>query len=458
MGRHLIYRTLSAGACFAGCLLPAAVQGNETEIAYGFSQSFESSDNLGLDPISLGSTTFASTGLTFGLLRETPLDRFGLTASGTLRAVNGPGAESGLDDQRLELSYDREGARSAFGINASYLQSDIEFLRPLEDFENDEGEIELPSDLDDLNGTGTRESYRTGFTLELGQDEPVGAAFSGEYLALRYSDTSNSSLSDNDRSNLDADLFLRFTPLVTGTLGAAYQVYDAEDEEQTRRETNTGYFGLNFEVSPILRLETQLGYTTIDTREFGTVTQTQGPSGLLRLERDMPNGIVSAEIEQIVTEDGDIRNFLAGRSLDLPAGSFAVALGVADTDAGGSDFIGSLDWSQELASGAMSARLDRSLRFDEENGNTLRTALFFDYAHDINSVSAIGLNAGYTISDKTGGKTDIGDFTVSYRHALTRDWGLDLGYRYRLREELEEPRAQSHSVFFTMRRDLVFRP
>ncbi len=458
MGRHLIYRTLSAGAWSLCCLSPALAQESGTELTFGFSQSIETDDNLDLDPVSQGRTTFAATGLSFGLVHETPLDRIGVAVSGVLRAVDGPGVDSGLDDQRLDLDYDRVGAQSAFNFNVGYLQSNIQFLRPLEDFENSDGQIELPPDLDDLNGTGNRERYRAGLALELGQEAPIGAALAANYLDLRYTDTTDPGLTDNDRTNLDADLFLRFSPLVEGVLGADYRLFNQDDAEQTRRKTKIGYFGLNVELSSIWRLESQLGYTTIDTREFGVVTRTDGPSGLLRFERDMPNGTFEAGYEQIVTEDGDIRNLTVGRSLELPTGEFAFTAGVADSELDSADFIGSLDWVQQLPRGEFNARFARSLDFDEDKGNILRTALFLGYTHNINAVSNINLNAAYTVSEELTRTIDRANFTASYQHSLTKDWVLSTGYRYRMREELTDPRAQSHAVFFTIGRDFIVRP
>lgn len=424
----------------------------------GFNQSFETDDNLDLDPVSVGRTTFASTRLSLGLTHETPLDQFGLNASGVIRAVNGPGVDSGVDNQRVGLTYNRAGAQAAFGFNTSYFQSNIEFLRPLEEFRNDEGEIELPPDLDDLNGTGNRERYRTGLSLELGQNAPIGAAFNASYLALRYTDTTDPGLNDNDRYNMDAELFLRFSPLIEGTLGLDYGLFESDDTEQTKRETTTGFFSLGVELSPIWRLTAGFGYTTIDTREFGVVTRTDGPTGRLQLERDMPNGSIGAEIEQIVTDDGDIRNFLISRNMGLPAGELSFTIGVSDSELDNATPIGSLNWSQNFPRSVISAQIRRSVDFDQEKGNVIRTAAFLGYFYEINSVSGINLNAGYTISDEVTDTIDRANFTASYQYTLTEDWALNTGYRYRMREELTDPRAQSHAVFFNIGRDFNLRP
>ncbi len=458
MGRYLIYRGFLAGVCSVFCGMPVAAQEGGTQVVLGFSQRFVTDDNLDLDPVSLGRTTFAETGLSLNLNRETPLDRFSFGASAVVRAVDGPGAQSGLDDQRLDLTYGRQGANSGFSFSAGYLQSNIEFLRPLQDFETSDGEILLPPDLDDLNGTGNRERFRTGAGLELGRGGPFEARFAAEYLALKYTDTTDPGLFDNERTNLGADFGLRLSPTVTGTFGGAYRLYNADDTEDTRRETVRNYIGLNYAITPIWNLDARFGYATIDTREFGTTTRSDGPEGLVRLVREMPNGSVSAEAEQYVTEDGEIRTLSVGRSFTLPTGDFAASIGVADSELDQSAVIGSLNWRQETAQGEFSALFRRWVEFDEEKGNVLRTGLFLGYNYQINSVSGIVLDAGYTISEEINNQIDRADFVAAYQHSITKDWAVRTGYNYRMRKERAEPRANSHSVFVTLGRDFMIRP
>lgn len=422
-------------------------------MVFGFTQGLETTDNLDLDPVSLGSTTFTATELSFGLTRQTRLDRFGLLASGILRGVNGPGAESGLDDQTLELSYAREGANASFEATAGYLQTNIAFLEPLDDITDEDGQIDLPSDLNRLDGSGNRERYAAGIALELGREAPLGATFSADYLALRYSDTNDADLFDTDSTEAETELRFRLSPVAVARLGLGYALYEAEDDEQTRRDTARSYAGLNLEVSPILRFDATLGYATIDTREFGVTRESSGVEALLRLERDMPNGAVTAEAEQYVTDDGTIRSLTVGRRLELPRGALSASLGAADSDLGQTEIIGSLAWNQELPRGGFNAQLRRWVDFDQDDGNVLRTALLLDYTHDINTLSSIGLKAGYTITDEIGGSTDRASFTAEYRYALTEDWSLNTGYRYRMREELAEPRAQSHALFVSIGRE-----
>lgn len=458
MGRHLIYRGLCVSACSVCLLPPALAQDNGWELIFGFRQSIETDDNLELDPVSEGRTSFAATSLSFGLTHETAIDRFGLSASGVARAADGPGSASGIDDQRVTLSYSRDGAQSSFSFDTSYSQSNIEFIRPLEDFQNEQGEIDLPPDLDDLSGTGNRERYQTGFALELGKDAPIGAELSANYLGLRYTDTTDPGLNDADRTDLAAKLNFRVSPVVTAALSLDYRLFESEDEEETRRETNTSFFDLGVELSPIWRLDAGLGYTVIDTREFGDTTRTDGLTSKVRVERDMRDGQLNAEFEQQVTDDGDIRNLTVGRDMELPSGALGFTVGLSDSDIGDIEPIGSLDWTQNLPRGEISAQLQRSVNFDDEDGNILRTALFVGYTHEINSLSSLDFNAGYTTTDESEGTTDRSNFSAAYQYELTEDWSLRTGYRYRMREELGEPRAESHAIFFNIGRDFVIRP
>lgn len=459
MGRHLTYRALLLGACgVVGFLPPVSAEGTGPEFTFGFDQTFLSDSNLELDPVSPGTTSYSATGLSFGLDYQTPLDRFGLIASGVLRAVNGPGAESGFDDQRLGLNYIRDGAQAGFKFSTRYRQKDIQFLR-LRDFEDETGQIELPPDADDLAGTGTRESYRTEAAFEFGREAPFGGSLTVTNLILDYSDTTDPSLFDRDRTNLAGDLRLQLTPVLEGVLGSNYRLYDAQDAPATQRDTLTNFVGVNWEMSPILRLEAQLGHTTIDTEEFGLTTRTDGMEYLLRLVRDMPNGTISTGVQQVVTDDGDVRSFDVSRSLEMPLGVFEASIGVADADFSGTEIIGSLNWFQDLPSGEINAQFQRFMDYDESRGSVfLRTAFLLGYVHQINDISSLVFDAGYTLKDGADNETERANFTAAYQHSLTEDWALRTGYTYRMRDTQTIDRADSHSVFVSIGREFTLRP
>ncbi|MCI2401143.1 hypothetical protein [Aliiroseovarius subalbicans] len=452
--RKQIQRGASPVAIILGCVLSIPAQADGLDMTFGLEQRLEADSNPGLDAGGSETEISASTQLSFGLVRETPLDRFSFTASGLVRAELSPDAELRFDDQKLGLGYAREGANSGFEIEAGYHRANIAYLQPLSDFLNDDGEIELPEDLEDLNGTGTRENLSLSTQLELGRDAPLGATFTARFLDRSYSGTTNPDLFDSQRTKLGTDIHLRLSPVAEGSLGLNYHLYDADDTEGTRRETTTTQVGIHYDVSPILQFEASLGYAIIDTEEFAITTRTEGMFGRLTAELERPNGTVTADLHSDITEDGTIHTFRIGRALDLPSGALAASIGVSKPEGGPSHLIGSLDWRHDLPTGKLNAQLLRSVGFDDDDGITTTTALALGYSHEINNVSGLNFDLNYAVIDDPTESRERGKFTAVYQRALTADWGLNAGYRYRTRDS----DAESHAIFLSIGREFSGRP
>lgn len=455
--RKLIRRSASSGAFILGCVLSVPALGEPT-LTFGLNQTFEADSNPGLDAGVSETEVFTSTQLSFGLVSETPLDRFSLTASGLARAELSPDTGLRFDDRKLGLGYAREGANSGFEIEAGYQSANITYLRPLADFLNDEGTLELPEDSEDLNGTGTRETLSLNAQLELGRDAPLGATFTARFLDRSYSAASDPGLTDSQRANLGTDVHLRLSPVAEGSLELSYGLYDADDAEDTRRETITTQAGIKYDVSPILQVDASLGYATIDTEEFAVTTRTEGMFGNLAAELERPNGTVTASLGSEVTEDGTIHTARIGRVLELPRGSLAASIGVSKPEGGPSSLIGSLAWRHDLPTGNLGAQLLRSVGFDDEDGLTTTTALALGYQYEINPVSGLNFDLNYALIDEPTESRERANFTAAYQHALTADWALNTGYRYRMRDSDADPRAESHAIFLSIGREFTGRP
>ncbi|MFN4352944.1 MAG: hypothetical protein ACK4F6_19275, partial [Hylemonella sp.] len=83
-----------------------AQDGPARHLSFGIDQRFEASRNQSLRTPAEGTTTLSSTRLTFGLVSETTADRIALSASGVIRAGNGPGFDGNgidFDDRSLGL-------------------------------------------------------------------------------------------------------------------------------------------------------------------------------------------------------------------------------------------------------------------------------------------------------------------------------------------------------------------
>ncbi|MBL4812258.1 MAG: hypothetical protein JKX69_07875, partial [Rhodobacteraceae bacterium] len=168
-------------------------------------QSLEASSNLALSAESAGTTTQSLTQLSFHIASETHVSALSLDAAFGLRAANGPatdGTELTATDPRIALAYSQRAANASFEINADYTQSDIAYSR-LSDFVDPvSGELTLPDDISDLQGTGTRQSLNFGATLRLREDAPLGVTLTASVADLSYRDTSSAELFDNRRTRL----------------------------------------------------------------------------------------------------------------------------------------------------------------------------------------------------------------------------------------------------------------
>jgi hypothetical protein len=463
VGKFQVLRAAAVGALAVPLVFPAMAQDGGVTLAFGLDQRFEVTDNLNLDLISPGTTSLATTALSFGLTSETALSTLDLTASAALRARSGPGisgVDTLIDDPRFGLRYMRDGATARFSLAARYRSSEVTFLRPLEDFLNDEGDIELPEDAADLEGSGTRVSYGLDSTLELRRDAPLGLSFSAGLSGLRYSGVSNPDLVDSRRSRLGASARLTFSPVAEGGLGVNYSTYAADDAASTRRETLATDFTLRYEISPITRADAGVGYVVIDTEEFGLASRTEGATGHLKLELDRPNGMITAGLDSTFTADGARYSASIGRSLDLPNGALSASAGLTAAEGGAPQTTASLSWRQNLPRGAFSAQLRRSVNIAADDTANLATVLALGYRHDINALSALDFRATYSVTGETGpdNRVDRASFTASYLHALTADWNLNAGYTYRMRDEETVGQARSNTIFVGLGRAFSLRP
>ena len=166
MGKALIQCAVIIGA-FGVSSLPATAQDRGTRLTFSIEQRLESTENLALDLVSAGTTTAATTRLSFGLTSETATQQFALYGGAALRIVDRPGSATDTltDDPNLRLTYSRQGAHSALEFSARYRRAELDFLDAFENIINDDGDIELPGDFGDLTGTGIRENYGANASL-----------------------------------------------------------------------------------------------------------------------------------------------------------------------------------------------------------------------------------------------------------------------------------------------------
>jgi hypothetical protein len=426
--RHVLLLGVLPLSCAGFVALTANAQTNGdtsggVQLTFGVSQRFETADNRALDVVSAGRTNQSATQLSFGATSETRVSSLAFNLSTTLRYADTPddGSEFDVEGPQASLKYARNSANAAFALNASLREQDVEFLRPLEDFLDADGNIDLPEDLDDLTGTGTRRSYGLNATLDWGTAGPLGFGVSAGLSALEYSDTTSPGLIDNRRSNLGATVRLRLSGVTSATAELRFSRFDEQDTPTPSRDTIT----------------TEVGLT-----------------------HTLPAGSLTASVTSTDTEEGNRLGFRIGRNFDLPDGTLSASIGATRDEDDETNLTGTLSLSRELPRGQINAQLRRSVASGNDDTTRVLTLISAGYTQTLTPLSSLELNMSYGQSETPGTNVSTADTSLSatYTRSLTEDWGLDLGVSHRVRDSDTSGKADSTSVFLSLNRTFEFRP
>ncbi len=394
------------GLLTAAAVMSANVGAAEVVLTLGLEQRLETGENVDLDIPEEGQTTTSDTRLTFGAVSQTELDLLEFSAGGALRFENSDqtdGTEFSFATPSAGLRYTREVPNSLFSIGASYLEDDVD---------------EFEDDLTSSSLAGTRADTAADIRFETGRTAPVGVAFTTSFDRVEYTDTTDPDLTDTDTYRANIDTILRFSEALEGRIGLGYE---REEEE----------------------------FLPVDETVFAS----------LGVSSEVANGIASADlIFSTGDEEGDRTTFVIGRTLNLPASSLNARLGVTNRDEGDTEFVGGLAWTQELPRGSVELAFDQRVEFDEDADEDETITVFsLSLAQDLNEVSSLGLRLFHEISDEPSDRSEYSEVAATYRYELTRDWGLDSGVRYRVRDD-SDGRSESPDVFIALNRNFEFRP
>ncbi len=368
-------------------------------LSFGIEQRLEFGRNLDLDVPAEGSSKVAATVLSFGLLTETGLDRLEFTASGALVIENSPdtvGTEIDFGRPEVRFAYVREVPDALFSITARYLSDDVGALA---------------EDLADSDADGTEIDYGVTLRYEAFRTSAASLFVEADFDGTEYKDTTDPSLLDTDTYGLTVGTRLRFSEVMFGTLSVGQSREDEEGGLIT--DTTTVRAGLDYA---------------------------------------MANGSASVGLIFDSSDDEDRTTLEFGRTVELPAGSVSGRLGVSQSDVGGSDLVGGIDWTQDLPDGALTVSVDRSASFDRTTGETtVETGIAVGWERVVNDLSSVGLDLTWDISDASSERIEETEIGATYSYALTADASLDVGMRYRVREDLGG-RAESPLVFLALGR------
>ena len=412
--RHLS-RLLVATTSLALPALPAAAQdGGGLRYVFGLSQRLETSQNPGLAVPAGSTSSSAVTALSFGLTSSTATENLSLSLDGGLRVsqTGGDALVTGLDGPQLAFGYDRSAANSSFSTSLDYSDDRIETLRPLSDFLNEDGEIDLPTNPDDLVGTGIRRATGARVRLDLGTEAPLGVSLSAGFEQTDYADVSDADLVDSQSLDLGTTVRLRFSETLSGDVTLTQNRFEAEDAATTRRVTQGLDVGIRQQISPRLSVSAGAGLS---------IARTEGD-----------------EVEKSTTAR-------AGLDLALPQGGLAFDIGLDSTK---------ISWQQSLPRGSISAALSQS---PDADGSGSTSVLALNYSQSLSAVSAINFGLSYSdFSDPVENDVARTDLTASYSHSLTPDWGMSVGANHSLRDEDTVGAANSSTLFLSLSRNFEF--
>lgn len=394
--------------------LPAAAQEGGLRYVFSLSERLEASRNPGLSTPAGDDSLNAVTSLSFGLTSSTQTEELSLALDGGLRLsqTGSEAVDTGIDGPQLAFGYERSAANASFSASLDYSDARIETLRPLSDFLNEDGEVELPSNPDDLVGTGIRRATGASVRLDLGTAAPLGVSLEAGFDRTDYADVSDADLVDSQSLSLGATARLRLSETLSGDVSLTQRIYEAEDAAATRRVTQGLDIGLAQEISPRLSLSAGIGASVAQTDGDAAEKSTTARVGL---DLALPNGGLAFDISQDSAE--------ISWQQDLPRGSIGAALSHRpDADGTGSTSVAALNYSQSLS-------------------------------------AVSGLNLGLSYSDFSDpGENDVAraDLTASYTHSLTEDWGLSVGANLSRRDEATEGAANSSTLFLSLSRSFEF--
>ncbi len=457
--KHSI-RVVAIGA-IGLCALASQAEESPTdlfEMTLDVDQRFGFDTNEGLTPGGEEDTKFATTRLAFGLKTETPIDSLSLNIASDFRFKNGPddpGTEFDVDNSVLDLFYRRDTGGSALTFGTRYRHSDVDSTIPFGSFiDPNTGQIVLPPDLDNLNGDGTRKALSLNGSLDLFKDAPIGLILTARHDLITYDDTADPDLARSERLDLGATVRLTFSPVLQGNINVENYTFDSEDTDMTETFNNSTSFGLIYDASQILQYHGNIGYSVAEREEgIGIARMTrhkEGVVGSFGAIYEVPNGTISPEVSSVINTNGRRNTFDVGRVYELPNATLSGSLGATRGEANETNVIGSLSFRQMVPTGDINTQFRRYIGNDSEDDERLYTAFTVGYNHNINSVSNILLNAGFTTSNNVF-KTDLNSrlrFDVTYYYNMTKDWNINTGYIYRQDDDETSETAHSHSLFF----------
>lgn len=344
-----------------------------------------------------------------------------MTAGTTFRlapSFTQPGSND-LSEPFVRLDYRRDAARSGLQFSASHVREAIAFTDTYGGVIADDGTLLPLRAPDDFEGAGTRSTSTVTARMDTGRDTPLAFDFGLSATLTEYSETTDPDLEDSLSLSADIGARLAFSSALTGRLRLELASRDEEDAADTRSDSTSLLFGVDYEPTSTFRLSAELGPIWEQERSFGISTDDTGLTGSL------------------------------SATWALPQSELGLSFSGSDV-ADDSSFSASLDWSRTNRHGLFIARASYDVAPGDATDPEETTAfLGLGYLFELNALSQLGLAFAYSSTDTEGDPRSEPSFSVgaSYRRDLSDRTALHAGYEFRTRDEVVGGSASSHSIF-----------
>ena len=404
--------------------------------------------------------------LDFAILSETRTQGFALTFGTVARySTVDSGELEGftLTEPNYELSYERVGANATLSVEADYRERRIEFLEPFF-IDNDGDTILDEAGFSRSDGFLTEVGARV--TLVTGRQSPIGTTYTAAYRSRTYEENEDPDLFDSMDYRVGTATRFRLSDVSTGQITTRLRQYEYDEGREVDGEVYSISAGYSRAISPTLDFDASLGvsHTSVDEVLNGesVLEEDTGLNAELGVLKALPDGAVFATFERGIS-DGEFRNSLSfGRTLQMRGYELTASVGLTQREGGnGVEPTLELGYLRDLPDGAFGASLQRAVTTNTIDDENTVTALSVDYNKQINELSTlvfdVNLARVQSVSEADDDSRTEAAVTASVARELTRDWGMQVGYRGRLNES-EGDTSFSNAVFLTIGRSFTFRP
>ena len=396
----------------AGLALPLGHAGFAAQEAGGASGTL----SLGVQAVSRDGTLSALMPLSLGLQSATRSQMLEFRLSAPVEADR-DGLR--LDEPSARLFWRHESRQSLIETELSHRETTVSQ-------QNLDEITDLPV-IDD----GTLRDSRARLGLAFGRESKFGGTLDLSQGWRRYSDTLDPSLIDSTTQRADGRLTFQLTPRLAARALAGWTRTEA-DPGGTDSVTRQAGVGLGVEIDPATTADLALMRTHIRRESPTEIEQSRGNDLTVKLTRARPDGAWTLNLDSLSGTGGRRDSLRIGRSFETARSTLAAEGGLTRLAGGDPDPLYRISYSAEPMRGAsLGLSLGQRAVTATDGEEALVSDVSANWKQELGPVSAVSAQLGLSRTDVTQGDTEDSrraSLSLSYDHALSKDWTLSTGY------------------------------